>query len=188
MKKRAELVARALKSQLLSVQQLKHELRNDLLRELSRAIDIVRSDDQNWHIVRMDIGMNEHLGRGLGGRIGIRRLQKRRLSERSPCCRMILPINLVGTNVNESSDLAIGTAGLEQRMRPNDVVLRVQHWIRKGRIDVALGRKVDHRVNGMLYKEPVKQFTVLDVPLHKHIVVLGLGQIWCDSRAGIQKI
>jgi len=101
---------------------------------------------------------------------------------------MILPINLIGTDVNESSDLAIGTAGLEQRMRPNDVVLRVQHRIRKGRIDVTLGRKVNHCVNGILYKEPVKQFTVLNVPLHKHIVVLGLGQIWCDSGAGIQKI
>ena len=119
----------------------------------------------------MYVGMDEHLRRGLGCRIGIGGLQQRRLGKDSTAWSMVLSIDLVSTDVNETTHLSIGSTCLQKSMGSNDVVLGIQHRIREGGIYVALGGKMDDSIDLMLDQQPIKQTPVLNISFNKHVIV-----------------
>lgn len=97
------------------------ELWNDLLGELVRSVDIVRSNDDDRKLVRLVVSIDNHLCGSLGGSVWVGWCQKCGL-EQIVTVSLDLTVDLISGDVDESFDTCVlGT--LEQDVCSQNVVV-----------------------------------------------------------------
>ena len=73
-------------------------------------------------------------------------------------------------------------------MRTLNIVLCVQQWVRKTRIDVGLGRKVYDGVDRELLKHLLKEIGIFDITMYEPVVVVTDSEISGISGARVEII
>ena len=149
----AHVRAIAVHRQRLARQRVEDHQRDQLLRELARAVVVRAVRRQRRQAVGVVPRADEMVGRGLRGRVRAVRRVRRRLAER----RIVGPkraVDLVGRDVEEAealARLALGRArpvlarALEQPERADDVGLDERRRAVDRAVDVGLGGEVDDR-------------------------------------------
>ena len=67
--------------------------------------NVVAAGDNQGKIIRLGVGLDQHLGAGLGGCVRVGGIKCGRLAELVLAARLVLAINLIGADVNETLDL-----------------------------------------------------------------------------------
>ncbi len=124
-----------------AVEQVRHEERDDLLRELVRPVVVRAARDAHRQAVGAVVGPGQQVRRRLRRRVRRVRLQRVRLRPRP---RLDRAVDLVGRHVHEPRDAAL-ERGLQQHLGAGDV----------GRHEVgrAADRPVDVRLRGEVHDD-----------------------------------
>eukprot|EP00672_Neobodo_designis_P023679 CAMPEP_0174835330 /NCGR_PEP_ID=MMETSP1114-20130205/5351_1 /TAXON_ID=312471 /ORGANISM="Neobodo designis, Strain CCAP 1951/1" /LENGTH=389 /DNA_ID=CAMNT_0016069277 /DNA_START=84 /DNA_END=1251 /DNA_ORIENTATION=+ len=166
MDERARVVARPLDGHLGAAAQEHHEARDDLLRVLVHAVDVVAARDD----AREAEGQRVTLHNELGGRLG-RRVRVGRVECRVLLLRLLdLAVNLVGRHVDELLDLVVHARALEQVVRAEHVVLCEGHRVAEGVVDVRLRGEVDDGVDVVGLEQVHHEVRVANVAAHEGVV------------------
>ena len=150
--------------------------RNELLRQLIRAVVVGAVADENRQTERPVPRACEVIGGGLARRIGRAGLVRRGVGE--DAFRAERAVNFVGGDVEKPEALplfALQTVpvlgcGLEQRHRPLHVGGDEVHGTVDGAIDVRFRGKVKHRIRPGLGEDPPQGVAVADVGLLETVV------------------
>jgi hypothetical protein len=154
--------------------------RNELLRELIRAIVIGAVGDDNWQTVRPMPCNRQMVGCRFGGRIRRGGIIGCGLSEKASCSQRT--IDLVGRNMQES-EIAfcrpgqagpIATRRLKQRVGANDVCIYKAARARNRTIYVALSGEMQNCVRREFLKQVSNARLVADIRLRKTIPRIAL--------------
>jgi len=108
----------AVQADLLAALEKRDKLGNDLLRVLVGSVDVVAAGDDDGQVERLGVGVDQHLGGGLGSRIRVGGLEDGLLEQ----VAVSLAVDLVGRNVNHAVD-TVQAGSLEQDVGADDIVL-----------------------------------------------------------------
>lgn len=154
-----------------SPQQLIGELGNELLGELMRSVHVVPPGDDAGQLEGSMVALDEELGPGLGGRVGIGWLQHVLLLHGLGLEGLPLAVHLVGGDVYESLHAAMALGGLEQHVRSEDVALGEVEGVAEGVVHVGLRGEVHDGVDPLLGHDVGHQVGGGDVPLDEFEVL-----------------
>ena len=159
----ADVLAIAVDRQFLIGQRVDDHQRDELLREVVRAVVVRAARDCRRDLVGAVVGHDEQVGTGLRSRIRARRLEVRLLREEQVrAVERQVAVDLVRRDLMIAVD-AVLAAGVEQHARADDVRLQEDLRILDGAIDMRLRREVDDDVRLLLLEDAVDRPTVCDV-------------------------
>ena len=163
----AHVQALAVHRQRLVVQRVGDHQRDQLLREVIRAVVVRAAGDGHRQSEGPVIGQHQQVRARLGGRVGAGGVDRRLLGkEQVGSVQRQVAVDLVGGDLVIAGD-AVLAAGVHQRGRADDVGLEEDARVLDGAVHVALRREVDDDVGMLLFKELVYALAVADVQLHK---------------------
>ena len=159
----ADVLAVAVNRQLLIGQRVDDHQRDELLREVVRAVVVRAARDRRRDLVGAMVGHDEQVSTGLRSRIRARRLEVRLFREEEiRAVERQVAIDLVRRDLMVAVD-AVLAAGVEQHARADDVRLQEDLRILNGAVDMRLRREVDDDVRLLLLEDAVDRPTVCDV-------------------------
>jgi len=169
--------------------ELVDELGDKLLGVLVRTIDIVSTSNDDGHTKRAMIGFGQELSTGLGGGIGIGRLQHCLLIH-GFLIESLLTINLISAHVDKALN-AMNLGTLEKDVSSHNIVLSELKGISKGVVDVSLSSEMHNSINLLILQHEVDQIGAANVALDELVVgivldliqVLQARAIWLTRRA-----
>ena len=163
----ADVLAVAVDRQLLVGQRVDDHQRDELLREVVRAVVIRAARDRRRDLVGAMVGHDEQVSAGLRSRIRARRLEIRLFREEQVrAVERQVAIDLVRRDLMIAVD-AVLAAGVEQHARADDVRLQEDLRILDGAVDMRLRRKVDDDIRLLLLEDAVDRLAVCDVRANK---------------------
>lgn len=109
------------------------------------SVDVVGADNDNWHLERLLVRVDQHLGGGLGGSIWVGWGQNAGLEE-IILLILNLSVNLVGRDVDELLDSDL-LGGLEENVSSVNVGVSESVGVSEGQVNVGLGGKMENGVN-----------------------------------------
>mmetsp|Transcript_38583 Transcript_38583/g.62246 ORF Transcript_38583/g.62246 Transcript_38583/m.62246 type:complete len:249 (+) Transcript_38583:1766-2512(+) len=183
----------AMHRELLALGDHHNHLGNELLRELPGPVHIVATSDDHWEAVGVGIGPDEHLSPGLGGCIGVRRIQHGHVFLLQIVCAVVagvLTVDLIGADVDEALDLLFVSSGnFQHHVCAEDVCLGEGDGIPKGQVHMGLGCKMHDRVDLLCFHDEVEQVDGSNVSLDELEIRLALhfGEV-LQARAGFQAV
>ena len=127
-----------------AAEQPAHELGDHFLRELVRAEHVIAARDDHGKLEGVVVRLDDVLGRRLGRRVRVRRLEYVRLDATDVVADRA--VDLVSGDVDEALD-AVHLGGLHEHVRAHHIVLSECERIAKGVVDVCLGGGMDDGVN-----------------------------------------
>ena len=159
----ADVLAVAVDRQLLVGQRVDDHQRDELLREVVRAVVVRAARDRRRDLVGAVVGHDEQVSTGLRSRIRARRLEIRLLREEQVrAVERQVAVDLIRRDLMVAVD-AILAAGVEQHARADDIRLQEDLRILDGAVDMRLRREVDDDVRLLLLKDAVDRLAVCDV-------------------------
>ena len=159
----ANILAVTVDRQLLVGQRIDDHQRNELLREVVRAVVVRAARDRRRDLVGAVVGHDEQVGTGLRSRIRARCLEVRLLREEEVrTVERQVAVDLVRRDLMVAVD-AVLAAGVEQHARADDIRLQENLRILDGAVDMRLRREVDDDVRLLLLEDAVDRPTVCDV-------------------------
>ena len=174
----AHVGASAVNGELLALQYVVDDQRNELFGELIRAVVVGAARYGNGHVVRVAVGAHDVVGARLGGAVGAVRVERRCFHEIALCAEAA--VHFVGRNLMEAHAAAPGgvalfvaprlpcrAGGVEEALRAEDIGLQEKLRIFDAAVHVALGGEVHHHVEAVFGKEAVDEFAVADIAFHK---------------------
>ncbi len=157
----ADVAAVAVERHLQPVQQVGHEQRDDLLRELVRPVVVAAPGDAHVQPVGPGVGPGHQVAAGLGRRVRGVRLQRRVLG---PGAGRDAAVHLVGGDLDHPRHVSV-QAGLQQHLHAGHVGGDEIRGARDGPVHMGLGGEVEHRV--MAGHDRAEQRLVADVTVHE---------------------
>lgn len=168
----ADVLAVAVDRQLLVGQRVDDHQRDELLREVIRAVVVRAARDRRRDLVGAVIRHDQEVRTGFRSRIRARRLEVRLLREEQVrTVERQIAVDLIRRDLMVAVD-AVLAAGVEQHARADDVRLQEDLRILDGAVDMRLRRKVDDNVRLLLLKDAVDSLTVRDVRADEFEVLL----------------
>ena len=159
----ADVLAVAVDRQLLVGQRVDDHQRDELLREVVRAVVVRAARDRRRDLVGAMVGHDEQVSTGLRSRIRARRLEVRLFREEEiRAVERQVAVDLVRRDLMVAVN-AVLAAGVEQHARADDVRLQEDLRILDGAVDMRLRRKVDDDVRLLLLEDAVDRTAVCDV-------------------------
>lgn len=159
----ANILAVTIDRQLLVGQRIDDHQRNELLREVVRAVVVRAARDCRRDLVGAMVGHDEQVSTGLRSRIRARRLEVRLLREEEVrTVERQVTVDLVRRDLMVAVD-AVLAAGVEQHARADDVRLQEDLRILNGAVDMRLRCKVNDDVRLLLLEDAVDRPAVCDV-------------------------
>ena len=159
----ADVLAVAVDRQLLVGQRVDDHQRDELLREVVRAVVVRAARDRRRDLVGAMVGHDEQVSTGLRSRIRARRLEVRLFREKEiRAVERQVAVDLVRRDLMVAVD-AVLAAGVEQHARADDVRLQEDLRILNGAVDMRLRCKVDDDVRLLLLEDAVDRPAVCDV-------------------------
>ena len=163
----ADVLAVAVDRQLLVGQRVDDHQRDELLREVVRAVVIRAARDRRRDLVGAVVGHDEQVSTDLRSRIRARRLEVRLLREEQVrAVERQVAVDLVRRDLMVAVD-AVLAAGVEQHARADDIRLQEDLRILDGAVDMRLRREVDDDVRLLLLENAVDRLAVCDVRADK---------------------
>ena len=168
----ADILAVAVDRQLLVGQRVDDHQRDELLREMVRAVVVRAARDRRRDLVGAVVGHDEQVGTSLRSRIRARCLEVRLLREEEVwTVERQVTVDLVRRDLVVAVD-AVLAAGVEQHARADDIRLQEDLRILDGAVDMRLRREVDDDVRLLLLEDAVDRLTVCDVRANELEVLL----------------
>ena len=168
----ADVLAVAVDRQLLIGQRVDDHQRDELLREVVRAVVVRAARDCRRDLVGAVVSHDEQISTGLRRRIRARRLEVCLLREEQiRAVERQVAVNLIRRYLMVAVD-AVLAAGVEQHARADDIRLQKNLRILDGAVDMRLRREVDDDVRLLLLKDAVDGLTVRDVRADEFEVLL----------------
>ena len=174
----AHVGARAVNGELLALQYVVDDQRNELLGELIRAVVVGAARYGNGHVIRVAVGAHDVVGTRLGGTVRTVRVERRCFHEIALSAEAA--VHFVGRNLMEAHAAAPGgvalfvasrlpsrAGGVKEALRAEDIGLQEELRIFDAAVHVALGGKVHHHVEAVFGKEAVDEFAVANVAFHE---------------------
>ena len=159
----ADVLAVAVDRQLLVGQRVDDHQRDELLREVIRAVVVRAARDRRRDLVGAVIRHDQEVRTGFRSRIRARRLEVRLLREEQVrTVERQVAVDLIRRDLMVAVD-AVLAAGVEQHARADDIRLQEDLRILDGAVDMRLRRKVDDNVRLLLLKDAVDSLAVRDV-------------------------
>ena len=159
----ADVLAIAVDRQLLVGQCVDDHQRDELLREVVRAVIVRAARDRRRDLVGAVVGHDEQVSTGLRSRIRARRLEVRLLrKEEIRAVERQVAVDLVRRDLMVAVD-AVLAASVEQHARADDVRLQENLRILDRAVDMRLRREIDDDVRLLLLKDTVDGLAVCDV-------------------------
>lgn len=159
----ANILAVTVDRQLLVGQRVDDHQRDELLREVVRAVVVRAARDRRRDLVGAVVGHDEQVGTGLRSRIRTRRLEVRLLREEEVrAVERQVAVDLVRRDLMVAVD-AVLAAGVEQHTRADDIRLQEDLRILDGAVDMRLRREVDDDVRLLLLEDAIDRTAVCDV-------------------------
>ena len=159
----ADVLAIAVDRQFLVGQRVDDHQRDELLREVVRAVVVRAARDCRRDLVGAVIRHDEQVSTGFRSRIRARRLEVRLLREEEVrAVERQVAVDLIRRYLMVAVD-AVLAAGVEQHARADDIRLQKNLRIFDGAVDMRLRRKVDDNVRLLLLKDAVDSLTICDV-------------------------
>ena len=159
----ADVLAVAVDRQLLVGQRVDDHQRDELLREVVRAVVVRAARDRRRDLVGAMVGHDEQVSTGLRSRIRARCLEVRLFREEEiRAVERQVAVDLVRRDLMVAVD-AVLAAGVEQHARADDIRLQEDLRILDGAVDMRLCREVDDDVRLLLLKDAVDSLAVRDV-------------------------
>lgn len=159
----ADVLAVTVDRQLLVGQRVDDHQRDELLREVVRAVVVRAARDRRRDLVGAMVSHDKQVRTGLRSRIRARRLEVRLLREEQVrAVERQVAVDLIRRDLMVAID-AILAAGVEQDARADDVRLQEDLRILDGAVDMRLCREVDDDVRLLLLKDAVDRLAVRDV-------------------------
>ena len=163
----ADVLAVTVDRQLLVGQRVDDHQRDELFREVVRAVVVRAARDRRRDLVGTMVGHDEQVSTGLRSRIRARRLEIRLLREEQVrAVERQVAVDLIRRDLMVAVD-AILAAGVEQHARADDIRLQEDLRILDGAVDMRLRREVDDDVRLLLLENAVDRPTVCDVRADK---------------------
>ena len=187
----ADVFAPAVDRQRLVVTDVVDEQRDELLGKLVGPVVVRTVGDHSGKPVGVVKRPYEMVRRRLRRRIGAVGIVARGLGEESAAERQS-SIHLVGRDVVEPFALPGASPdllrGLQERERPHDIGAREGERIADRAVHVALGREVDHPVDGVFREQRAHGVVVADVASDEGVVggVLDVAEVGEVARIGQQ--
>ena len=175
----ADLLAVAVDRQALARQRIQDHQRDQFFRKMVRAVIVAAVRRQHRQSIGMVPGADQMVGGRLAGGIGAVRLIAVELVER----RVILrqgAVDFIRRNMQKAETLLlvfrqavpITTHRFQQVERADDIRLDEISRTVNGTIDMALGRKIDHRARPVHRQQIAHQLPVADIPVHEHMTIV----------------
>lgn len=159
----ADVLAVAVDWQLLVRQRVDDHQRDELLREVVRAVVVRAARDRRRDLVGAVVSHDEQVSTGLRSRIRARRLEVRLLREEQVrTVERQIAIDLVRRDLMVAVD-AVLAAGVEQHARADDVRLQEDLRILNGAVDMRFRCEVNDDVRLLLLEDAVDRPAVCDV-------------------------
>ena len=159
----ADVLAVAVDRQLLVGQRVDDHQRDELLREMVRAVVVRAARDRRRDLVGAMVGHDEQVSTGLRSRIRARRLEVRLFREEEiRAVERQVAVDLVRRDLMVAVD-AVLAAGVKQHARADDIRLQEDLRILDGAVDMRLRREVDDDVRLLLLEDAVDRTAVCDV-------------------------
>ena len=189
----ADLHSVAVDGQLLVVLDVVDHQGDQLLGELVGAVVVGAAGDVDGHPVGVVERHDEHIGAGLGGRVGAVGAQRGGLHEEALGTQSA--VDLIGGDLQVLlaflPGLGIGIVPgflgtLQQVHGAHDVALDKDLGVLDGTVHMALGRKVDDVIEIILCEQALHQLLIADIALHKDMagVALDVLQVFQIARIG----
>ena len=159
----ADVLAVTVDRQLLVGQRVDDHQRDELLREVVRAVVVRAARDRRRDLVGAMVSHDKQVRTGLRSRIRARRLEVRLLREEQVrAVERQVAVDLIRRDLMVAID-AILAAGVEQDARADDVRLQEDLRILDGAVDMRLRREVDDDVRLLLLEDAIDRTAVCDV-------------------------
>ena len=159
----ADVLAVAVDRQLLVGQRVDDHQRDELLREVIRAVVVRAARDRRRNLVGAMIRHDQEVRTGFRSRIRARRLEVRLLREEQVrTVERQVAVDLIRRDLMVAVD-AIPAAGVEQHARADDIRLQEDLRILDGAVNMRLRREVDDDVRLLLLEDAVDSLTVRDI-------------------------
>jgi len=168
----ADVLAVAVDRQLLVGQRVDDHQRDELLREVVRAVVVRAARDRRRDLVGAMVGHDEQVSTGFRSRIRARRLEVRLLREKEVrAVKRQVAVDLIRRDLMVAVN-AVLAAGVEQHARADDIRLQEDLRILDGAVDMRLRREVDDDIRLLLLEDAVDRLTVCDVRANELEVLL----------------
>ncbi len=159
----ADVLAVAVDWQLLVGQRVDDHQRDELLREVIRAVVVRAARDRRRDLVGAVIRHDQEVRTGLRSRIRARRLEVRLLREEQVrTVERQVAVDLIRRDLMVAVD-AVPAAGVEQHARADDIRLQEDLRVLDGAVDMRLRCEVDDDIRLLLLKDAVDSLTIRDV-------------------------
>ena len=163
----ADVLAVTVDRQRLIIQHVRDHERNQLFREMIRAVVVRASRDRHRHAERAMVRLHEQVGTCLARRVRAGCVDRRLFrKEQIGTVERQVAVNLVGRNLMIALN-AILTACVEQHLRAHDVGLQENGRVLNRAVNMALRCKVDNDFWLLLLKNAVNRFAVSNIRLDK---------------------
>ena len=167
-----DVLAVAVDWQLLVGQRVDDHQRDELLREVVRAVVVRAARDRRRDLVGAMVSHDKQVRTGLRSRIRARRLEVRLLREEQVrAVERQVAVDLVRRDLMVAVD-AVLAAGVKQHARADDIRLQEDLRILDGAVDMRLRREVDDDIRLLLLEDAVDRTAVCDVRADKFEVLL----------------
>ena len=158
----------AVERQLLALEGVGHEERDELLRILVRPVGVRAPGDHGRHPVGVVIGEHLQVAARFGGGVGAGGSQRIVLGAGAFVDR---PVHLVGGHLHHAGDAQLAD-GFEERVDAEDVGAKERLRVDDGAVHVGLGGEVDDGVHA--FGRPRDRLPVADVGADEPVAGVGL--------------
>ena len=161
--------------------------RNQLLREVIRAIVVGAAGNGHRQAVGTVVSQNQQVSGSLGAAVRRASVDRSLLGEEQVrTIQRQITINLIGRNLMVTLNTIL-TASIHQHAGADDIGLEEDARIFDGTVNMRFCRKVDHDVRMLFFKQLIHSFAVADVGLHEAEVRIihnrcQCGQITCIGQ------
>ena len=163
----ADVLAITVDRQRLVVQHVRNHERNQLFREMIRAVVVRAARDCHRHTKRAVVRLHEQVSTCLARRVRAGGVNRCFLGEKQVgTVKRQIAVNLVGRNLMIALN-AILTACVEQHLRAHDVGLQENGRVLNRAVNMALRCKVYDNLRLLLLKNAVNRFAVSNIRLDK---------------------
>lgn len=159
----ADILAIAVDRQLLVGQRIDDHQRNELFREMIRAVVVRAARNRRRQLVRAVVSHDQEVRAGLRSRIRARRLEVRLFrKEQVRTVERQIAVDFIGRNLMIAVN-AVFAAGIEQHTRADDIRLQENLRILNRAVDMRLRCEIDDNIRLLLLKNAINRLAVRDI-------------------------